>query len=202
MIEMEKLCLKHPLVIAEIEKLNLPSGYTVCNDPWVYGTDDPAETRRLCQCFMYIMEVDHPETNHYSLPCSFSPVFDSLTLELVRIDYLPVGANVDTEPTTPWTTVKAVEYAADLHKMPMRTDVKPYTVHQSEGPSFETKGNVVSWQKWRFRLGFNSREGMILYNITYDGRNLFYRLALSEMTVPYGGKSRTRRLIVYSAVIY
>lgn len=190
MIEMEKLCLRHPLVIAEIEKMNLPSRYTVCNDPWVYGTDDPDETRRLCQCYMYIMEVDHPETNHYSLPCSFSPVFDSITFELVRIDYLPLRANTDVEPTTPWTTVKAVEYAADLHKMPMRTDVKPLTVHQSEGPSFETVGNVVSWQKWRFRLGFNSREGMILYNVTYDGRNVFYRLALSEMTVPYGGKSR------------
>jgi hypothetical protein len=37
-------------------------------------------------------------------------------------------------------------------------------------------------------LGFNAREGLIIYNVTYDNRNLFYRLAVSEMTVPYGGK--------------
>lgn len=72
--------------------------------------------------------------------------------------------------------------------MDMRTDLKPYIVQQPEGPSFSTTGNLVQWQKWRFRLGFNAREGMVLYNITYDGRNVFYRLSLSEMTVPYGGK--------------
>lgn len=27
---------------------------------------------------------------------------------------------------------------------------------------------------------------MILRNVVYDGRPLFYRMALSEMTVPYG----------------
>ena len=30
------------------------------------------------------------------------------------------------------------------------------------------------------------REGLTLHDITYDGRSLFYRLALSEMFVPYG----------------
>jgi Cu2+-containing amine oxidase len=27
----------------------------------------------------------------------------------------------------------------------------------------------------------------VLHNVTYDGRNTFYRLSFSEMTVPYGG---------------
>lgn len=88
--------------------------------------------------------------------------------------------------------VKGVEYAHDLHGMDLRTDLKPYIVQQPEGPSFSTTGNLVKWQKWRFRVGFNAREGMVLYNITYDGRNVFYRLSLSEMTVPYGGECRCR----------
>ncbi|RFU34157.1 hypothetical protein B7463_g2143, partial [Scytalidium lignicola] len=190
MLEVEQLCLRHPAVQAEIAKMKLPEGYTVCNDPWIYGTDDPNESRRLFQCYMYIMECGHAETNHYSLPCSFSPVFDALTGELVRMDYLPTGSGHEFFPTTPWKRVKAVEYAADLHKMPMRTDLKPYTVQQLEGPSYQVTGNLVTWQKWRFRVGFNSREGMILYNVTYDSRNIFYRLALSEMTVPYGDPRR------------
>jgi hypothetical protein len=27
----------------------------------------------------------------------------------------------------------------------------------------------------------------VLHNVTYDGRNTFYRLSVSEMTVPYAG---------------
>ncbi|KAI9740933.1 MAG: hypothetical protein M1818_004539 [Claussenomyces sp. TS43310] len=186
MIHMEKLCLQHPAVQAEIEKMMLPPGYAVCNDPWIYGTDDENESRRLVQCYMYIMETDHPETNHYSLPCAFSPVFDAITFELVRMDYLPTGAGAETVPTKPWRVVKGVEYAHALHGMPVREDLKPYIVSQPEGPSFNTDGNLVRWQKWSFRVGFNSREGLVLYNVTYDGRNVFYRLSLSEMTVPYG----------------
>jgi primary-amine oxidase len=180
--------MQHPAVLAEIEKLNLPPGMTVCNDPWMYGTDDPNEKRRLFQCFMYMVEVDHPENNHYSLPCKFAPVFDARTRELVRIDYLPGGADGQTTETQPWAPVKAVQYAPELLDEPLRTDLKPYIVQQPEGPSFSVDGNSVYWQKWRFRVGFNNREGLVLHNITYDNRNLFYRLNVSEMTVPYGGK--------------
>ncbi|KAJ5612852.1 hypothetical protein N7510_006046 [Penicillium lagena] len=185
-MEIEQLCMKHPAVLAEIEKLQLPPGMTVCNDPWMYGTDSEHETRRLYQCFMYMVEVDHPQNNHYSLPCKFSPVFDCLTHELVRMDYLPGGADFETTTTQPWKPVKAIQYAHDLLEEPLRTDLKPYIVQQPEGPSYTVDDRSVYWQKWRFRVGFNIREGLILYNVTYDNRNIFYRLAVSEMTVPYG----------------
>lgn len=186
-MEIEELCMKHPAVLAEIEKMQLPAGVTVCNDPWMYGTDSETETRRLFQCFMYLVEVDHPQNNHYSLPCRFSPVFDGLTHELVRMDYLPGGADHAFTETQPWKPVKAIQYAHDLLDEPVRTDLKPYIVQQPEGPSYTAEGNSVYWQKWRFRVGFNIREGLVLYNITYDNRNVFYRLSVSEMTVPYGG---------------
>ena len=69
----------------------------------------------------------------------------------------------------------------------MRADVKPLHVLQPEGPSFSVSDdNLVEWQKWRFRLGFNPREGATLHDIHYDGRSVMYRLSFSEMTVPYG----------------
>ncbi|KAI1989377.1 cytochrome c oxidase subunit 1 [Ophidiomyces ophidiicola] len=190
MIEMEKVCNDHPAVKAEIAKMNLPPNIIVCNDPWIYGTDNQAETRRLFQHYMYICETDHPQTNHYSLPCTFSPVFDGTTKELVRMDYLPTGTDHTTSPTKPWKQVKTVQYAHDLLEEPLRTDLKPYIVQQPEGPSFKVNGNHVYWQKWRFRVGFNYRDGLVIYNTTYDGRNVFYRLSLCEMTVPYGGEYR------------
>lgn len=187
--EIEKLCMRHPAVLAEIERMQLPAGVTVCNDPWMYGTDSENETRRLFQCFMYLVDTDHPQNNHYSLPCKFSPVFDGLTHELVRMDYLPGGADFKTQQTPPWKPVKGIQYAHDLLDEPVRTDLKPYIVQQPEGPSYTVDGQSVYWQKWRFRVGFNIREGLVLYNITYDNRNVFYRLSISEMTVPYGGLS-------------
>lgn len=180
--------MKHPAVHAEIEKLKLPPGMSVCNDPWMYGTDDANETRRLFQCFMYMVGVDHPQNNHYSLPCKFSPVFDGVTRELVRMDYLPGGSGAETEETQPWKPVKAVQYAHELLDEPLRTDLKPYIVQQPEGASFSVDGNLVSWQKWRFRVGFNNREGLVIHNVTYDNRNILYRLSVSEMAVPYGGE--------------
>ncbi|KAL4757666.1 copper amine oxidase [Aspergillus foveolatus] len=187
LIEIEQLCLSHPAVKEEIAKLKLPPGVTVCNDPWIYGCDDPNETRRLFQCYMYIVTTDHPQNNHYSVPCKFSPVFDGLTRELVRMDYLPASTDASTDSETkPWKPVETIQYAHDLLTEQLRRDLKPYIVTQPQGPSFTVAGNEVSWQKWRFRVGFNSREGLVIHNITYNNRNVFYRLSMSEMTVPYG----------------
>lgn len=190
MIEIEQLCLNHPAVQAEVAKLKLPPGVTLCNDPWIYGTDSGQESRRLAQCYMYIVALDHPQNNHYAHPCKFSPVFDAITHQLVRIDRLPSGPDGqrDTE-TEPWKPVEGIQYAHDLLDGPLRNDLKPYIVQQPEGPSFDLQGNVVTWQKWKFRVGFNNREGMVIHNLTYGGRNVFYRLSVSEMTVPYGGMS-------------
>lgn len=77
------------------------------------------------------------------------------------------------------------EYHPDL-RPPPRTSTKPYQVVQPEGPSFDIKGNLICWEKWRFRVGFNYREGLTLHDLRYDGRSLFYRLSLTEMFVPYG----------------
>ena len=190
MIEIEELCLKHPEVIKEIEKMKLPKGVTVCNDPWAYSTDDINETRRLFQCYMYIVAIDHPQTNHYSLPAHFSPVFDAHTKELIRIDHLALGDDHSTHDTQPWKPIPAIEYAHDLLQEPLRQDLKPYIVQQPQGPSYSVEGHLVKWQKWRFRVGWNYRDGVVLYNMTYDGRNIFHRLSLSEMTVPYADPRR------------
>src|ERR1700716_2196010 len=108
------------------------------NDPWAYGTDNAKESRRLFQCYMYIILNDDPEANHYSLPAPFSPVFDAITKELLWIDYLPMNAGKDPDAQVqPWDPVPPVEYAAGLLGLSaFRTDLKPLQVVQPEGPSF------------------------------------------------------------------
>jgi primary-amine oxidase len=41
----------------------------------------------------------------------------------------------------------------------VRKDLKPLIITQPEGPSFQIDGYQITWQKWRFRVGFNVREG-------------------------------------------
>ena len=47
-----------------------------------------------------------------------------------------------------------------------RGDLKPLEIVQPEGPSFTVEGHEIRWQKWRFRIGFNPREGLVLHTIT------------------------------------
>jgi primary-amine oxidase len=71
-----------------------------------------------------------------------------------------------------------------------RDDLKPLQILQPEGPSFVVRGHEISWQKWKFRIGFNSREGLVLYTVTYcdQGRErpILYRASVADMVVPYG----------------
>lgn len=50
-------------------------------------------------------------------------------------------------------------------------------------------GNELKWQDWTVRLGFNYREGPVLYQLAFDDngtkREVAYRLSLAEMVVPY-----------------
>jgi primary-amine oxidase len=70
-----------------------------------------------------------------------------------------------------------------------RTDLKPLTISQPEGPSFQVDGWAVSWQNWSFRVGFTPREGLVLHQLSWqDGertRPVIWRASVTEMVVPY-----------------
>ena len=51
---------------------------------------------------------------------------------------------------------------------PLRDDLRPLEVEQQEGPSFSVDGWEVTWQNWRFRVGFNQREGLVLHQLGYE----------------------------------
>ena len=46
-----------------------------------------------------------------------------------------------------------------------RADLKPLHISQPEGASFSVDGWEVKWQKWSFRVGFTSREGLVLHQL-------------------------------------
>lgn len=108
------------------------------------------------------------------------------TKKVIDIICLPTGSDSELRPDAVYQPHAAKEYHHELQAQPARTDLKPLIIQQPQGVSFSIDGYLIKWQKWRFRLGFNWREGMVLHDVTYDGRELFHRLSLSEMFVPYG----------------
>ena len=112
---------------------------------------------------------------------------DARKQEIVRVDRLATGGLQDglRDQTCSERVIdhcKPSEYAPEFLKDRLRRDLKPLNIVQPEGVSFKiTDGYLVEWQKWRFRVSFNPREGATLHDITYDGRSILYRLAVSEM---------------------
>jgi primary-amine oxidase len=125
--------------------------------------------------------------NFYAYPLPLIPVMNARTKEIVRIDRLGTGGKQDglakgTHDKEIIKHCKGAEYAPELLENGTRKDLKPLNVIQPDGPSFTvTDESLVEWQKWRFRLGFNPREGATIHDVRYEGRSVVYRMAISEM---------------------
>ncbi|KAF8068451.1 maoI [Scenedesmus sp. PABB004] len=134
---------------------------------------------RLIQLFMYAKSS--PNDNAYAHPLDLLPLVDLHLRAVVRIDKHSVPPAVPAADSN---------YHSELFPGPWRSDLKPLDVVQPEGPSFTVEGNLVKWQKWSFRVGFNYREGLVLHQLGYeDGgrvRPVLHRGSLVEMAVPYG----------------
>ena len=72
---------------------------------------------------------------------------------------------------------------------------KPLTITQPEGNSYTIEGFHVKGKSWSFRLGIDSREGLVLHDIRFSDngvmRPVLYRASVAEMYVPYGSTDLT-----------
>jgi len=75
---------------------------------------------------------------------------------------------------------------------PPRTTLKPIEITQPQGPSFILDGNVLTWENWSLRIGFDAREGLILHQLAFAGRPVIHRASIAEMVVPYADPSPVR----------
>jgi primary-amine oxidase len=166
-----------PRFIAACAKRGITDMKEVLIEPWAAGhfgmPEEEGERLAYGHCWVRNSIGDNP----YARPiANLHPVVDLRRMKLVRVDDFGVV------PLPPEST-------SFVHPSP-RTDLKPLTIEQKEGPSFTVEGNLVRWQKWRFRLGFHVRDGLVLHTIGYedDGRlrPIMHRASLAEMVVPYG----------------
>lgn len=180
----EHICRTDPRVIEQCVLSGIPaeSMHKIYCDAWTIGYDERfGSSVRLQQALMYYRpNVDDCQ---YQYPLDFCPIFDANKQEIITIDVPEVRRQVPKEGRT-------INYHPEgVQKMGgYRTDLKPIYVTQPEGVSFQLKGRELEWQDWKFHIGFNYREGIVLNNIRYVEkgveRPIFYRLSLAEMVVP------------------
>lgn len=175
----------HPEVIATLASRSITDLDLLVVDLWTYaGALMPEQwrDRRLGWADLWVRET--PDGNPYAHPVSgIKLVVDVNTLELLQIDEAPDHglAPVDGEYAPgPWTGE-------------LRDDLTPLHITQPDGVSFHLDGNLLRWQNWTLRLGFNYREGPVIHQVTYDDhgttRNIAHRLSFAEMVVPYRDSS-------------
>ena len=172
---------EHPEVLARLAARGITDPSLVLFDVWTYGAAVMPEQwrdRRLGWCDLWMRET--PQGNPYAhLISGLKIIVDVNTLEVLEIeDHHDYGLpEVDGE------------YDPQVRGTQERTDLKPLEISQPEGVSFTVDGNEVRWQNWSMRLGFNFREGPVIYQVAFDDqgtkRDIAYRMSFAEMVVPY-----------------
>jgi primary-amine oxidase len=178
--EVDEAMRAHPDVIAALAARGITDMSLVTIEVWTYGKalmPEQWRDRRLGWCDIWYRET--PTGNLYAHPVSgLKVVVDVNTLELLELendhDHGQPEVNAEYVPGA-WTGEQR--------------EVAPLHITQPEGVSFTVEGTELTWQNWTMRLGFNYREGPVIYQVAYDDhgtrREIAYRMSFTEMVVPY-----------------
>lgn len=188
--ECDRMLREHPDVIAALARRGITDMDLVFMDTWTYGAAvAPPEyrDRRLGWSDTWVRR--EPGANPYASAVSgFHCVIDLNAMELLRIEDTGPFAEGAPLPQTmgEYLPARIPELLRDRWQ---REPLKPLEITQPEGPSFTLDGNLLRWQNWSLRVGFNHREGMTLHQVRYrDGdreRSVAHRMSFAEMMVPY-----------------
>jgi primary-amine oxidase len=177
--ECERVTRADPRVRAGLERRGITAVEQVLVEAWGIGAFTAAQDggRRVVWTLLFYRE--QPDDNPYAKPVhGLHAIVDLDEMAVVRVEDsgavpLPPGSGA---------------YAAD-RAGPLRDDLRPLEIVQPQGPSFEVRGWEVRWQRWRLRLGFNAREGLVLHTIGYEDqgrlRPVIWRASMAELFIPY-----------------
>ena len=182
--ECDEMLRGHPALARALARRGITDLSLVLTDMWAYGGAlVPEQYRGLRLGWSDVWyrggERGNPYAHHVT---GLHPIVDLNRMALLEIeDSLDRG-------DSPHQPEVMGEYLPALTGMPLR-EVAPLEISQPSGPGFTLDGRLLSWQDWQLRLGFNHREGLVLYQVAFrDGqrwRPVAHRLSFAEMFVPY-----------------
>jgi primary-amine oxidase len=178
--ECDEMLRAHPALAEALARRGITDLSLVLTDMWAYGAAlVPERYRGLRIGWSDVWYRDSPDGNPYAHHVSgLHPVVDLNRMALLEIEDVDPGE----QPSV------SGEYRPALTGTALR-EVAPLEIRQPAGAGFTLDGRLLSWQNWQLRLGFNYREGLVLYQVGYvDGgrlRPVAHRMSFAEMFVPY-----------------
>jgi primary-amine oxidase len=184
--ECDEMLRAHPAVGEALRRRGVTDLTRVLADMWAFGAafvPDRYRGRRIGWCDLWVRASakGNPYAHHLT---GLHPVVDLNAMELLELEDSGDGDS-NYQAVDPGV---GGEYLPDLLPIRLR-DVAPLEISQPAGVGFTLDGNLLSWQNWQLRLGFNHRESLVLHQVTIqDGerrRQVAHRLSFAEMVVPY-----------------
>ena len=182
--ECDQMLRGHPALAQALARRGITDLSLVLTDMWAYGAALVPERYRglrlgWSDVWYRGSEQGNPYAHHVT---GLHPVVDLNNMTLLEIEDDGASADSRVQPEV------MGEYLPALIGMPLR-DIAPLEVSQPAGAGFTLDGRLLRWQDWQLRLGFNHREGLVLYQVRFsDGgrlRPVAHRLSFAEMFVPY-----------------
>ncbi len=186
-LSVEAAVRRAPQFLEALRRRGIADASDVDVDPVSAGHNSAPEEqfdspRRLARILAF--QRPNPGGNAYSRP--LQGIFGLVDVDTGELVYFE-----DREPVP--LPAEDGEFRAD-RVGPLRDDVREIRITQPDGPSFTVEGHEVRWQKWRLRVGFTTREGLVLHHVGYedDGelRPILHRASYAEMVVPYADPDR------------
>jgi primary-amine oxidase len=179
--ECDQMLRGHPALIEALARRGITDMSLVLTDMWAYGAAlVPGRYRGLRLGWSDVWcrgsQDGSPYAHHVT---GLHPVVDLNRMTLLELE--------DSGEALAGPDVRG-EYLPKLIGKPLR-EVKPLQVSQPDGVGFSLEGQLLRWQDWQLRLGFNHREGLVLHQVGFRDagrlRPVAHRLSFAEMVVPY-----------------
>ncbi|UDY35029.1 primary-amine oxidase [Dermatobacter hominis] len=183
-------CKAHPDYVAALARRGIVDLEHVQIDPWPAGAFgyEAERGRRIARCISFVRT--DADDNGYARPVEGVVVH----VDLGRGEVIEVIDHAERDGVEPVpVATSGARYGRD-DVGPLRSDLRPISITQPEGPSFTVEDGLLRWQRWSLRLGWDPYEGLVLHQVTYDDpsggdvrtRSVLHRASISEMVVPYG----------------
>ena len=146
-------------------------------DPWPaggYAHESIPQGHRALRCIAFVRE--NATDNGYARPIHGLIAHVDLTTRTIT--------HIEDNGVIPMPTASG-RFDSESQRS-IRSDLKPLSITQPEGSSFQVDGNKISWQGFEVRASVHPVNGLVLHKLSLQGRPILYRAALSEMVVPYG----------------
>ncbi|MEM3950766.1 primary-amine oxidase, partial [Saccharolobus sp.] len=153
-------------------------------DCWAPGyIEEEHRNKRLAIGYMWIKK-DYDD-NGYGRPVhGLMPWVDLDKMEVIR---------VDDYGEAPLPNLDA-NYTPEKIGRLFTGNLRPIEIRQPLGGSFKINGWEIQWYRWKMRVGYTPREGLVLYDVTFTDdnnqeRTILYRASVVDLMVPYGDPS-------------